>query len=181
MKLHILVSIKRPMARLGYAGLGDYTNEGLEPLALGVIFKNDSPDISSKPLQFTKVSYIVEKGIEEIFFSILNINISASNLQSFVKSILSWRQWLEFEQKTSMQCGGLATPLESLGVIRLLVEDGCCLLNDMLKSIFLRRKPPLTDCSLALANWELVLTVGDAGQESLFPFPIMMIQQWQIH
>ena len=40
----------------------------LEPPALGIIFKNDNPDLSSKPVQFTKVSHIVGKGIEEVFF-----------------------------------------------------------------------------------------------------------------
>ncbi|KAK7363427.1 hypothetical protein VNO77_05570 [Canavalia gladiata] len=62
------VSIWRPIARRGYAVLGDCITEGLEPPALGIIFKNDSPDISSKPVQFTKVSHIVGKGIDEIFF-----------------------------------------------------------------------------------------------------------------
>ncbi|XP_027330645.1 uncharacterized protein LOC113846496 isoform X2 [Abrus precatorius] len=62
------VSIWRPIARRGYAVLGDCITEGLEPPALGIIFKNDSPDISSKPVQFTKVSHIVAKGIDEVFF-----------------------------------------------------------------------------------------------------------------
>ncbi|KAK4265962.1 hypothetical protein QN277_026944 [Acacia crassicarpa] len=62
------VSIWRPVARLGYTVLGDCITEGLEPPALGIIFKNDNPDISAKPVQFTKVAHIVGKGIEEIFF-----------------------------------------------------------------------------------------------------------------
>ncbi|KAK7264763.1 hypothetical protein RJT34_32373 [Clitoria ternatea] len=62
------ISIWRPIARRGYAVLGDCITEGLEPPALGIIFKNDSPDISSKPVQFTKVSHIVGKGIDELFF-----------------------------------------------------------------------------------------------------------------
>ncbi|XP_020230234.1 uncharacterized protein LOC109811015 [Cajanus cajan] len=62
------VSIWRPIARHGYAVLGDCITEGLEPPALGIIFKNDSPDISSKPVQFTKVSHIVGNGIDEVFF-----------------------------------------------------------------------------------------------------------------
>ncbi|KAK7291737.1 hypothetical protein RIF29_07114 [Crotalaria pallida] len=62
------VSIWRPIARRGYAVLGDCITEGLEPPALGIIFKNDNPDISSKPVQFTKVSHIVGKGIDEVFF-----------------------------------------------------------------------------------------------------------------
>lgn len=33
--------------------------------------------------------------------SILNVNISAANLESFVGSILSWRRQLELEQKAS--------------------------------------------------------------------------------
>jgi len=33
--------------------------------------------------------------------SILNVNVSAANLESFVGSILSWRQQLELEEKTS--------------------------------------------------------------------------------
>ncbi|KAH1088253.1 hypothetical protein AAZX31_07G215500 [Glycine max] len=62
------VSIWRPIARHGYAVLGDCITEGLEPPALGIIFKNDSPDISSKPVQFTNVSHIVGKGFDEVFF-----------------------------------------------------------------------------------------------------------------
>ncbi|KEH32375.1 calcium-dependent lipid-binding-like protein [Medicago truncatula] len=62
------VSIWRPTAHRGYAVLGDCITEGLEPPALGIIFKNDNPEISSKPLQFTKVSHIAGKGIEEVFF-----------------------------------------------------------------------------------------------------------------
>ncbi|KAI4335042.1 hypothetical protein L6164_013726 [Bauhinia variegata] len=62
------VSIWRPIARLGYAVLGDCITEGLEPPALGIIFKNDNPDISAKPVQFTKVAHILAKGIEEVFF-----------------------------------------------------------------------------------------------------------------
>ncbi|KAK7348007.1 hypothetical protein VNO80_22555 [Phaseolus coccineus] len=62
------VSIWRPIARHGYAVLGDCITEGLEPPALGIIFKNDSPDVSSKPVQFTKVSHIAVKGIDEVFF-----------------------------------------------------------------------------------------------------------------
>ncbi|TKY54291.1 Vacuolar protein sorting-associated protein 13C [Spatholobus suberectus] len=62
------VSIWRPITRHGYSVLGDCITEGLEPPALGIIFKNDSPDISSKPVQFTKASHIVGKGIDEVFF-----------------------------------------------------------------------------------------------------------------
>ncbi|KAE9602547.1 putative vacuolar protein sorting-associated protein [Lupinus albus] len=62
------VSIWRPIARRGYAVLGDCITEGLEPPALGIIFKNDNPDISLKPVQFTKVSHIGGKGVDEIFF-----------------------------------------------------------------------------------------------------------------
>ncbi|XP_019418850.1 PREDICTED: uncharacterized protein LOC109329610 isoform X2 [Lupinus angustifolius] len=62
------VSIWRPIARRGYAVVGDCITEGVEPPALGIIFKNDNPDISSKPVQFTKVSHIVGKGVEEVFF-----------------------------------------------------------------------------------------------------------------
>ena len=40
----------------------------LEPPALGVIFKADNPDISAKPVQFTKVAHIVGKGFDEVFF-----------------------------------------------------------------------------------------------------------------
>ncbi|WVZ12338.1 hypothetical protein V8G54_016868 [Vigna mungo] len=62
------VSIWRPIARHGYSVLGDCITEGLEPPALGIIFKNDTPDVSSKPVQFTKVSHIAAKGIDEVFF-----------------------------------------------------------------------------------------------------------------
>lgn len=40
----------------------------LEPPALGIIFKADNPEISAKPVQFTKVAHIVRKGIDEAFF-----------------------------------------------------------------------------------------------------------------
>ncbi|KAL1372338.1 hypothetical protein AAHE18_01G196400 [Arachis hypogaea] len=62
------VSIWRPIARHGYAVVGDCITEGLEPPALGIVFKSDNPDLSSKPVQFTKVSHILGKGIEEVFF-----------------------------------------------------------------------------------------------------------------
>ncbi|KAL5541456.1 hypothetical protein UlMin_009166 [Ulmus minor] len=62
------VSIWRPIARPGYAILGDCITEGLEPPALGIIFKSDNPEISAKPVQFTKVAHIVGKGFDEVFF-----------------------------------------------------------------------------------------------------------------
>ncbi|XP_057959044.1 uncharacterized protein LOC131151699 [Malania oleifera] len=62
------VSVWRPIPRPGYAILGDCVTEGLEPPALGVIFKTDSPETSARPLQFTKVAHIVGKGLDEAFF-----------------------------------------------------------------------------------------------------------------
>ncbi|KAL5782083.1 hypothetical protein ACOSP7_007112 [Xanthoceras sorbifolium] len=62
------VSIWRPISRAGYATLGDCITEGLEPPTLGIIFKADNPEISSKPVQFTKVAHIVGKGFDEAFF-----------------------------------------------------------------------------------------------------------------
>ncbi|KAJ4956285.1 hypothetical protein NE237_013068 [Protea cynaroides] len=61
-------SIWRPMPRPGYAILGDCITEGLEPPALGIIFKDDNPEISAKPVQFTKVAHIMKKGLDEAFF-----------------------------------------------------------------------------------------------------------------
>ncbi|KAH6757936.1 calcium-dependent lipid-binding family protein [Perilla frutescens var. hirtella] len=61
-------SIWRPIPRLGYAILGDCITEGLEPPPLGIIFKADDPEISAKPVQFTKVAHIGKKGPEEVFF-----------------------------------------------------------------------------------------------------------------
>ncbi|XP_043726204.1 uncharacterized protein LOC122672780 isoform X2 [Telopea speciosissima] len=61
-------SIWRPIPRLGYAILGDCITEGLEPPALGIIFKNDNPEISAKPVQFTKVAHIMRRGLYEAFF-----------------------------------------------------------------------------------------------------------------
>lgn len=61
-------SIWRPITRPGYAILGDCITEGLEPPALGIIFKADNPEISAKPVQFTKVAHIVRKGVDEVFF-----------------------------------------------------------------------------------------------------------------
>ncbi|KAK4405432.1 putative vacuolar protein sorting-associated protein 13A [Sesamum angolense] len=61
-------SIWRPIPRLGYAILGDCITEGLEPPPLGVIFKTNDPEVSAKPVQFTRVAHIVKKGPEEAFF-----------------------------------------------------------------------------------------------------------------
>ncbi|KAF6156506.1 hypothetical protein GIB67_011307 [Kingdonia uniflora] len=61
------VSIWRPIPRPGYAVLGDCITEGLEPPALGIIFKCDNPEISAKPIQFAKVAHIVRKGTDEAF------------------------------------------------------------------------------------------------------------------
>ncbi|XP_043709636.1 uncharacterized protein LOC122658659 isoform X2 [Telopea speciosissima] len=61
-------SIWRPIPRPGYAILGDCIAEGLEPPALGIIFKDDNPEISAKPVQFTKVAHLVTKGLDEAFF-----------------------------------------------------------------------------------------------------------------
>ncbi|XP_062178337.1 uncharacterized protein LOC133883124 isoform X2 [Alnus glutinosa] len=62
------VSIWRPIVRPGYAILGDCITEGLEPPALGIIFKADNPEISAKPVQFTRVARITGKGFDEVFF-----------------------------------------------------------------------------------------------------------------
>ncbi|KAF5752107.1 hypothetical protein HS088_TW01G00014 [Tripterygium wilfordii] len=62
------VSIWRPITRPGYAVLGDCIIEGLEPPALGIIFKADDLEISAKPVQFTKVAQITGKGCDEVFF-----------------------------------------------------------------------------------------------------------------
>ena len=35
---------------------------------MGIIFKADIPEISAKPVQFTKVSHVVGKGFDEVFF-----------------------------------------------------------------------------------------------------------------
>jgi vacuolar protein sorting-associated protein 13A/C len=40
----------------------------LEPPALGIIFKADNPEISAKPVQFTRVARITGKGFDEVFF-----------------------------------------------------------------------------------------------------------------
>ncbi|KAJ8767440.1 hypothetical protein K2173_017484 [Erythroxylum novogranatense] len=62
------VSVWRPIGHPGYAILGDCITEGLEPPALGITFKGDDAEISSKPVQFTKVAHIVGKGVDEVFF-----------------------------------------------------------------------------------------------------------------
>jgi vacuolar protein sorting-associated protein 13A/C len=62
------VSIWRPIPRPGYAIIGDCITEGVEPPALGIIFKCDNPEISARPVQFTKVAHIVRKGLDEAFF-----------------------------------------------------------------------------------------------------------------
>lgn len=62
------VSIWRPIVRPGYAILGDCITEGLEPPAMGIIFKADNPEISAKPVQFTRVACITGKGFDDVFF-----------------------------------------------------------------------------------------------------------------
>ncbi|KAM1609645.1 hypothetical protein ACFXTN_020154 [Malus domestica] len=62
------VSVWRPIARRGYAILGDCITEGLEPPAVGIIFKADDPEVSAKPVQFTKDAHVVGKGFDEVFF-----------------------------------------------------------------------------------------------------------------
>ncbi|KAL3812236.1 hypothetical protein ACJIZ3_013504 [Penstemon smallii] len=61
-------SIWRPVLRAGYAILGDCITEGLEPPPLGIIFKADDPEVSARPVQFTKVAHIGKKGPDEAFF-----------------------------------------------------------------------------------------------------------------
>ncbi|XP_020693465.1 uncharacterized protein LOC110107531 [Dendrobium catenatum] len=62
------ISIWRPIPRQGFAPLGDCITEGLEPPALGLVFKCDNSVISSNPIQFTKVAHAVGKGLEDAFF-----------------------------------------------------------------------------------------------------------------
>ncbi|GAB2300237.1 hypothetical protein Dimus_034275 [Dionaea muscipula] len=62
------ISVWRPIPRPGYAVLGDCIADGLEPPALGILFLADNPEISAKPVQFTKVAHIVGKGVDEAFF-----------------------------------------------------------------------------------------------------------------
>jgi hypothetical protein len=45
-----------------------FLSSSSEPPALGIIFKIGDPEISSKPVQFTKVANIVGKGFDEVFF-----------------------------------------------------------------------------------------------------------------
>ncbi|KAH9766384.1 C2 domain-containing protein [Citrus sinensis] len=40
----------------------------LEPPTLGIMFKVDNPEISARPVQFTKVAHIAGKGFDEAFF-----------------------------------------------------------------------------------------------------------------
>lgn len=40
----------------------------LEPPTLGIIFLADNPEISAKPVKFTKVSHVFGKGVDEAFF-----------------------------------------------------------------------------------------------------------------
>ncbi|XP_010524589.1 PREDICTED: uncharacterized protein LOC104802610 [Tarenaya hassleriana] len=61
------VSVWRPISRPGFAILGDCITEGLEPPALGILFKADDTQIAAKPVQFSKVAHIVGKGLDEVF------------------------------------------------------------------------------------------------------------------
>nr|XP_043635621.1 uncharacterized protein LOC122606820 [Erigeron canadensis] len=62
------VSVWRPIPRPGFKVLGDCITEGLEPPALGIIFRADNPDISANPVQFTKVAHIIIKGLDDAIF-----------------------------------------------------------------------------------------------------------------
>ncbi|KAF5202036.1 Vacuolar protein sorting-associated protein 13c [Thalictrum thalictroides] len=62
------VSIWRPLSRPGYAVLGDCITDSLEPPALGIIFRCDTPEVSAKPVQFAKVAHIERKGVDDAFF-----------------------------------------------------------------------------------------------------------------
>ncbi|KAI3684030.1 hypothetical protein L1987_84552 [Smallanthus sonchifolius] len=62
------VSVWRPIPRPGFKVFGDCITEGLEPPALGILFKADNLDISANPVQFTKVAHIIIKGVDEAFF-----------------------------------------------------------------------------------------------------------------
>lgn len=48
--------------------MGSFLCFSLEPPPLGIIFKADNPELSAKPVQFTKVAHIAGKGLEEAFF-----------------------------------------------------------------------------------------------------------------
>ncbi|KAD5802908.1 hypothetical protein E3N88_14268 [Mikania micrantha] len=61
------VSVWRPIPRPGFKIFGDCITEGLEPPALGIIFKCNS-DISANPVQFTKVAHVIIKGLDEAYF-----------------------------------------------------------------------------------------------------------------
>ncbi|WVZ75446.1 hypothetical protein U9M48_023496 [Paspalum notatum var. saurae] len=60
-------SIWRPLPRFGFASVGDCITEGVEPPTLGILFKCDTV-VSEKPVQFTKVTQIDRKGLDELFF-----------------------------------------------------------------------------------------------------------------
>ncbi|XP_073012998.1 uncharacterized protein [Typha latifolia] len=62
------LSVWRPLARPGFAILGDCITEGLEPPSLGLVFKCDNSMISARPVQFTKVAHIVRKGLDDAYF-----------------------------------------------------------------------------------------------------------------
>ncbi|PKA57778.1 hypothetical protein AXF42_Ash015155 [Apostasia shenzhenica] len=62
------ISIWRPILRPGFASLGDSIIEGLEPPALGLIFKCDNSMISTQPVHFTKVAHVIGKGLDDAFF-----------------------------------------------------------------------------------------------------------------
>ncbi|KAJ3675683.1 hypothetical protein LUZ60_004725 [Juncus effusus] len=62
------VSIWRPVARPGFAPLGDCILEGMEPPTLGLVFKCDANSLfSARPKQYTKVAQI-KKGSDDLYF-----------------------------------------------------------------------------------------------------------------
>ncbi|PPS09246.1 hypothetical protein GOBAR_AA11376 [Gossypium barbadense] len=65
---HNNLIIWRPQAPSNYVILGDCVTSRLEPPALGIILKSEDPEISAKPVQFTKVAHIAGKGFDEVFF-----------------------------------------------------------------------------------------------------------------
>jgi len=62
---------------------------------LSKLFRFETFDTNAQP------PFGLGKRIRISATSILNVNVSAANLESFVGSVHSWRRQLEFEQKAS--------------------------------------------------------------------------------
>lgn len=62
-----VIAIWRPIPRPGYAILGDYITEGLEPPSVGVVLQDDNSGRVANPIRFVQRMHSSGKGTEDLF------------------------------------------------------------------------------------------------------------------